>query len=177
MFGKIFRTVVSAVMLVSVLFAVEPRPLADVPIPTVDGKKITLRQYRGKVVLMVIISSTCHDCIASLDILNKVQKDLGPRGFQTIAALGDDNAQYVVGPFIQRYRPAFPVGYLNQAEMIRLADIPKEKTPVAPIFMFIDKTGVVRFQYYGDHPFFKTADGSTRSIVQGLLNQQASKRL
>jgi hypothetical protein len=43
---------------------------------------------------------------------------------------------------------------------------------VAPIFLFIDKTGVVRLQYYGDNPFFKTAEGSTRSIVEALLKDK-----
>ncbi len=155
----------------AVAYAVEPRPVVSLPIPTPDGKKINLSQYRGKVVLLMIISTTCADCIKSIDIVNKVQKEFGPRGFQALAVAGDDNAQYLVEPFVQRYRPSFPVGYLTVPEMIRLADIPNDKKPVAPIFMFIDKRGTVRFQYYGDHPFFKTEDGSTRSIVDGLLKQ------
>ena len=158
------------------LQATEPRPLADVPIPTPGGKKINLRQYRGKVVLMMIISTTCADCIKSAEMINRIQKEYGPQGFQAVAAAGDENAQYLVEPFAQRYGLTFPVGYLNMSEMVRLADIPKDKRPVAPIFMFIDQSGTVRFQYYGDHPFFKTVDGSTRSIVQGLLKKQPERK-
>ena len=155
--------------LAGALCAVEPRPVADLPIPTPAGKKITLRQYRGKVVLMMIISTSCADCIKSAEMVNRIQKEYGPQGFQAVAAAGDENAQYLVEPFVQRYGLTFPVGYLNMNEMIKLADIPKDKRPVAPIFMFIDQRGTVRFQYYGDHPFFKTTEGSTRSIIQGLL--------
>jgi len=147
----------------------EPRPASQVSIPLPDGKKITLRQYHGKVVLFVIFSLTCPDCIENLQMINRLQKDFGAQGFQAIGAAGDDNAPYQIGPFVQRYKISFPIGYLTKEQMIAVGDMEKERRPVAPIFLFIDKNSTVRFQYYGDHPFFKTADGSSRSIIQGLL--------
>ena len=151
------------------LQAREPRPASQVAIPLTGGKRITLQQYKGKVVLLVIFSTACADCIEALQMINKVQKDLGPKGFQAIGGAGDDNAQYQIAGLVQRYKLTFPIGYVNKDQMIALADIEKDRRPVAPIFLFIDKNSTVRFQYYGDHPFFKTADGSTRSIVAGLL--------
>jgi peroxiredoxin len=165
------KLLVLALLVAAALSAKEPRPASITPIPLPTGKKIRLQQYAGKVVLFVIFSTECKDCIAALDVVNRVQKEFGPRGFQAIAAAGDDNAQYLVEPFSQRYKLTFPIGYVNKDEMIKLADIPKDKRPTAPIFLFIDKRGVVRFQYYGDDPFFKTVDGSTHSIVDGLLKQ------
>jgi peroxiredoxin len=171
-FRKTFRRVLVFGLLAAALASArEPRPLADVAVPMPTGKKIRVQQYAGKVVLLVIFSTSCKDCVAALDVVNRVQKEFGAKGFQAIAAAGDDNAQYLVEPFVERYKITFPVGYVNKDEMIRLADIPKEKRPVAPIFLFIDKRSVVRFQYYGDSPFFKTLDGSTHSIVEGLLKQ------
>jgi thiol-disulfide isomerase/thioredoxin len=146
------------------------RLLALTAIPT-PNSKITLSQYRGKVLVIAVISTTCGDCIQSVNMLSQVQKDLGPKGFQAFAAAGDENAQFLVAPFVQRYKPTFPVGYLTKDEIIKLAAIPKDKRPVAPIFLFIDKKGVVRYQYYGDEPFFKTMDSLTRSLVGHLLTE------
>ena len=176
MFTHVFTKVSTKVLVLVLLaalaaYAREPRPLADVPIPVPAGKKIRIQQYAGKVVLLVIFSTGCTDCIAAMELINKVQKEYGAKGFQAIGAAGDDNAQYLVGPFVQRYKITFPVGYVTPDEMIKLGDIPKNKRPTAPIFLFIDKRSVVRFQYYGDDPFFKTVDGSTHSIVEGLLKQ------
>jgi hypothetical protein len=56
--------------------------------------------------------------------------------------------------------------------MIAVGDIEKDRRPLAPIFLFIDKTGVVRGKYYGDNPFFKTSEGSTRSTVPALLKDK-----
>ena len=150
----------------------EPRPAAQIPIPLPDGKKITLQQYRGKVVLLVIFSTTCPDCVDNMEMLNRVQKDLGPRGFQAIGGAGDDDAQYTVSGFVQRYKIGFPVGYLTKEQMIALADIVPGRRPIAPIFMFIDKRGIVRVQHYGDDPFFKTSERGTRLTIEGLLKEQ-----
>ena len=153
----------------SALMAATPRPLADMAIPTPGGKPISLKSYRGKVLLIAVISTECKPCIASIEILNRAQKDFGPQGFQVVAAAGDMNAQYMLQPFAQRYRPLFPIGYLNTDEMIRLGDFGKTEHPFAPIFMFIDRKGVVRQQIYGDSPFFKAEELSTRKVIQDML--------
>jgi peroxiredoxin len=169
---KVLLCVLAALFALAPAHAREPRPAAQVPIPLPDGKKITLQQYRGKVVLLAIFSTMCPDCIDNIEMLSRVQKDFGPRGFQAIGGAGDDNAQYLVSGFVQRYKIGFPVGYLTKDQMIALADIAPGRRPVAPIFLFIDKRGIVRFQYYGDAPFFKTSERATRLTVEGLLKEQ-----
>jgi peroxiredoxin len=172
MFDRKVLYLLATLLPLVILQAREPRPVAQTPIPLPDGKKIRLQQYRGKVVVLAIFSMTCPDCIENLEMLNRVQKEMGPQGFQAIGVAGDDNAQSQVGGFAQRYKITFPIGYLNKDGMIAIGDIEKDRRPVAPIFLFIDKVGVVRFQYYGDNPFFKTSEGSTRSIVQALLKDK-----
>jgi peroxiredoxin len=152
------------------VFAVTPRPVADLPIRVRAGMPIDLKQYRGKVVLVAVISKDCEACIMSLDVLNRAQKDFGPKGFQVIAAIGDPNAAYLLAGFIKKYHPSFPVGFLDQDQIIRLGDFDK-KTPhvVVPIFLFIDRKGTVRQQLTGDDVFFKTEEASTRKTIQDLL--------
>jgi hypothetical protein len=153
----------------SFLLAATPRPLADLAIPVPAGKPINLKAYRGKVLLLAMISTDCKPCIASIEILNRAQKDFGAQGFQVIAAAGDSNAQYLIEPFIQRYRPTFPMGYLTTDQMILLGDIGKSEHPFAPIFLFVDRKGVVRQQVFGDNPFFKAEELSTRRAIQDML--------
>src|ERR1700748_883899 len=122
------RVALAGILFVTTLFGITPRPVAEVPILMPTGRPIDLKQYRGKVVLRVVISRWCEPCIASLDILNRLQKDFGPRGFQVVAAVGDPNAGYLLAGFIKKYRPTFPVGFLEQDQIIRLGDFDK-KTP------------------------------------------------
>jgi len=164
------KTIALGALAASFLLAATPRPLADVPIPVPNGKSINLKTYRGKVVLVAMISTDCATCIASIDILNRVQKEFGPKGFQVIAAAGDPNAQYLLQPFLQRYRPIFPVGYLTVEQMMKIGDI-GPKGGVAPIFLFIDRKGIVQQQFFGDNNFFKAEEVSTRRTIEDLLKQ------
>jgi hypothetical protein len=164
---------VAAILLsAAAVFAVTPRPMADLPIPMVNSKPLDLKQFRGKWVLMAVISQECPACIASIDILNRAQKDFGPRGLQVVAAIGDPNAQYSLVPFAQRYRPIFPLGYVNQDQIVRLGDFDKAAPHAfVPIFIFIDRKGVVREQVSGNEPFFTNEETNLRTTLTSLLTK------
>ncbi len=150
-----FRKTLALLCLAALSFAKTPRPLASVPIHTPQNKPIDLKKFRGKGLVLVIFSTQCEDCIATLQLLDSVQKQFGPQGLQVVAAAGDDNAPYLIGSYIARYKPSFPIGYLNKDEIIKIADVEKGARPFVPIILFIDRWGMVRYQYYGDHPIFK----------------------
>jgi thiol-disulfide isomerase/thioredoxin len=170
------RLAVVFLCLLAEVWGKTPRPLADVPIRTPDLKKINVRQYRGKVVALVLFSTTCGDCIKTIEIMTRIQKDFGPRGVQVLAAAFNDNAAYMIQPFAQRYRPGFPMGYLDKEGAIKIADIPKDMRPFVPIAIFIDRGGTVRVQYYGDDPVFKQEEKAFRAIVDSLLKFDPDKK-
>ena len=161
--------------LLTAAYAKEPRLLADVPIRTPDLKKINLKQYRGKSLILIMISTTCKDCIATVGIMSKIQKDLGPRGLQVVGAAFDPNAAYTIEPFTQRYKPGFPMGYLDKEAAIKIADMPPGKRPFVPIVLFIDPTGVVRQQYYGDDQVLKQAEKTLPAIAGSFVNFNAQQ--
>src|SRR6266849_6098950 len=162
--------------LLTAAYAITPRPLADIPIPTPDAKKINLRQYRGKVLLVALISTSCGDCIKTIDILNGIQKDLGKRGLQVVAAAIEDSAAYNVGGLVARYRPIFPVGYLERDAAIKFLDVARDTRPFVPVLMYVDGKGTVRFQYYGNDAFMKQGEPAIRAVADGLLRQAAQQR-
>lgn len=153
----------------SIALARTPRPVANIAIPVPSGKAINLAQYRGKVIVLAMISMECATCQKSIPIFNRAQHDFGPRGLQVIVAAGDNNAQFSLGPFIERYRPTFPMGYLTTEQMIQMGDFTQKDRPFAPILLFIDRHGVVRQQIQGDSPFFQAEEAALRNQVQQLL--------
>jgi hypothetical protein len=163
------KRILTTLVLLTAAYAKTPRLPAPVPINLADGKKVQLASYKGKVVLFAIISATCDHCINSLEVLKRAQKSFGPGGFQAVVAIGDPNAPYLLVPFTQRYKPTYPIGYLDQNGIQKIADVPEGKRPFVPIYMFLDRTGTVRFQFYGDDPFFKDEEKTTRIIIENLL--------
>jgi peroxiredoxin len=162
--------VVSLCLLVSVEGASTPRPLADVTVPAAGGKKVRLTQYRGKVMLVALVSTTCDHCLSSLQMLSKLQAEYGPQGFQAVGVAANDGAQDSLAGFI-RLQIAFPVGYLDQNTTMQVFDFKKDDHPFVPMFMFVDKKGTVRFQYAGKDDFFKAEEKNTRLLIEALLKQ------
>jgi thiol-disulfide isomerase/thioredoxin len=166
-----FRIVLAFVgLLVSAEAASVPRPLADVAVPTPDGKKVRLSQYRGKVMVVALVSTTCEHCFSSMKMLSQLQKEYGPQGFQVFAVAANDGADKMVGP-LTRLNLGFPLGYLDQTTTMQLCDFKRDDHPFVPMYLFVDKKGTVRFQYPGNDDFFKSETKNTRLLIEGLLKQ------
>ena len=160
---------VSLCLLLSVEGASTPRPLADVTVPTRDQKKIRLNQYRGKVMVVALISVTCDHCAASLKLLDQLQKEYGPRGFQAFAIAGDENAEKMLA--VLNIKQDYPIGSLDQNTIMQLFDFKPNDHPFVPMYLFVDKKGTVRFQYAGKEDFFKAEEKNTRILIDALLKQ------
>jgi peroxiredoxin len=167
----VLRNLLLLLCLLTPAFAQMQRPLPDVPIEFPTGKSIAVKQYKGKVTVIVMVSTTCQGCLKTIGILSKAQTDFKARGLQVIGAAIDDNAKYALDRFVASAKPTFPIGYLSHEGVMKLADI---KPPVVvPVLIFVDRTTQVRFQVSGRDPIFKDEEKAVRAIIDSLLNFQA----
>lgn len=155
--------------LLGIASAKTPRPLPYVRIVDSRGNAIDLRKYHGQTVVLMIFSTACDTCLKTIEIMNHIQRDLGPKGLQVVAAAGDPNGQYLLDPLTQRYRPLFPLGFIEKDEIIKVAEVPPNVRPVVPIVIFIDRWGMVREQFYGDSPVMQGGEGSLRALARGVM--------
>ena len=155
------------------VFAKTPRPLADVTIsPAPGGKAIKLSSFKGRPLVIAVISTECADCANAIQYLDVIQKEYKAKGVQIVGAAANGGAISTVGAFIDRYRPSFPIGVLSEDELKRLGDYtnPKER-PYVPIFIFVDKKATVTFQAGAEQPFFKEVDKLTRALLDNMVKQ------
>jgi hypothetical protein len=150
-------------------FGALPRPLADVPILYPDGTKLSLKtKYRGRVMAIVLISTSCNGCREMVELFTKMREKFGPRGFVVVGAAIEENAKFNLVAWAKRYRPQFEIGYLEREGAIKLADMPPTGS-VVPILLFVDKKGQVRFQAYGNDPIMKEKEKAIPAIIDSLL--------
>lgn len=150
-----------------------PRPSPDFVVQLAGGKQLKVSDYRGKVLCMLLMLTTCPHCQKATQILTGVENDLGPKGFAVLAAAINENPD--VPGFLAQFKPSFPVGTAGVLPALDYIQWPKDKRPLVPFLVFIDRTGIIRAQYTGvDEDFFneEKEDQNIRSEVQKLLAQR-----
>ena len=152
-----------------------PRPTKEFTIVLPSGQQKLLSSYRGKVVMLACMFTTCPHCQALSKIITKLQKDLGPKGFQAVGAVFNEevntpnagvNAQ-VTGNFVSQFEVGFPVGYAPQASVMSYLGLSEIERWVVPQVVIIDRKGVIRAQSASQG----TADLQTEAYLRKYLGE------
>ena len=79
-----------------------PGPVPDVAFEDGAGRKITLRDFAGRVVLVNFWATWCAPCVREMPSLDRLQARLGGKDF-TVVAVDEDRDGRVVGkPFLAK---------------------------------------------------------------------------
>ncbi len=118
-----------------------------------EGEK-RLSQYRGKVVAIEFILTTCPHCQAAAKVNSKFYEDYAARGFQMIdLAINaydgggtDQTAPSLVGAFATAYGASFPVGWVKRDDMMAFMNFSIMDRMVVPQIALVDRKGVLEYQ-------------------------------
>ena len=136
-----------------------------------QGDKL-LSQYRGKVVALEFIFTTCPHCQAASKVMTKFQEEFGARGFQAIDVAVNANADLLVENFARDFKVGFPVGWVSQEQMTAFMGFTDGRF-VVPQLALIDRKGVIHYQTPAkeDDSWDKQmTDEAIRAHIEELLN-------
>jgi peroxiredoxin len=152
-----------------------PRPTKEFTITLPSGKQSLLSSYRGKVVMMAYMFTTCPHCQALSKIITKLQNELGPRGFQALGVAFNDevntpnaavNSQVTAG-FVSEFGVGFPMGYAPRDSVMSYLSLSDIERWAVPQVVIIDRKGVIRAQSAAQG----TADLQTESYLRKYLGE------
>jgi thiol-disulfide isomerase/thioredoxin len=146
-----------------------PRPAPELNFTDVAGKPHLLSQYRGKVVLLEFLLTTCPHCQNTARLLGRLDREFGPKGFLAIGAAFNDDAALVLPEFVKRHQVSHLVTALPRDTVYSFAGLSTVVRHTVPILMFIDRAGMIRATYEGDAPFFENEEANIRSNISRLL--------
>lgn len=130
-----------------------PRKSPEFVIQLPGGKQAIVSDYKGKVLCLAFILSTCPHCQHAIDVINGMYPELAAQGFRMVAATldqGSDPAQ-----FSRDHQTKFPIGWAEQTTVLDFVQIPVTARAFVPFLVFIDKQGIIQAQYTGgDLGFF-----------------------
>src|SRR5947207_3870424 len=131
-----------------------PRPSKEFTVSLPSGQQKLLSSYRGKVVMMACMFTTCPHCQALSKIITKLQGELGPRGFQAVGVAFNDevnttnpaaNAK-VTSNFISEFGVGFTMGYAPRPSVMSYLGLSDIERWVVPLVVHIDLMGAIRAQ-------------------------------
>ena len=128
-------------------------------LPDLEGQQHDLQDYRGKIVLIDIIQTTCPHCQRLTDVLEKVHARYGGKVVVLTFAIPRDTVAAVTS-FVAEHKVTTPVLFdCGQVTMSYLKLSPQNRTVDVPHLFLIDGQGMIRndFGYAFD----------TRNIFEG----------
>jgi len=80
------------------------KPAPDVTLKDLDGKDLSLAQYKGKVVLVNFWATWCEPCQVEIPWLIEMQQKYAARGFTVLGIAMDEEGASVVTPWVKKER-------------------------------------------------------------------------
>lgn len=125
-------------------FASKSSLAPDFTLNDLSGKKVTLSQFRGKVVILNFWSIWCGPCIAEMPSLNKFYLEFKDKSL-IVLAIAEDPAEKPVRSYIQEKGIAFPI-LMDKDKKVYF----KYSLFGIPVTFLIDKKGVIVEKFIGE---------------------------
>jgi glutathione peroxidase-family protein len=167
--------------LATTLFGEAPVPhkSAEFIVTEPSGKQIPLSSFKGKVVVLTFMYTTCPHCQREAQMVTKLQHDYAAKGFQALGAafnFEDKDAPAVrsatVSKFISDFGVGYPVGYSSPINVQNYLGLSVMDRYVVPQIAVIDRKGnVVKQSNPTTGSEELQTEASLRALVEKLLKE------
>jgi peroxiredoxin len=142
-----------------------------------SGKTMLLSSFKGKVVVMEFLFVNSQHCIRVATTLNKLNNELGPRGFQAVGVVFDPPNTASTGaqllPAVVSYlKLTYPMGFASKAEVDSYLGRNGNVILNIPQVVVIDRAGMIRATSggRGGNPALED-ENSLRTLILDLLKE------
>ena len=113
---KLIAMPVAAGMASSLAVAMNtPQPAPPLAFRLADQKTtIDLSNYRGKVVVLEFLLTTCPHCQRCSSIMQKLYQEFGPKDVQMLGCAVNDMSHMLIAEYSQKLNLTYPVGYATR---------------------------------------------------------------
>jgi len=169
------RSVLAALLFAAALPGTQvPRQSPEYAIALPDGRQQLLTSYKGKVVVLEFLFTTCPHCQNTSRILTRLQSELGPKGFQAVGVAINPDPD--VPNFVRRFNVNFPVGTGSRDSAYAYLEKSVMSSFSVPQIVIIDRNGVIRGQYTGTDTFIASGEeANLRNTIEKLLAESPAK--
>jgi peroxiredoxin len=152
-----------------------PRKSPEFTITDPAGKQILISTFRGKVLVLPFMFTTCPHCQHfAQDVLTPLAKEFGPRGLVIQGTVFNDANGPMATQFVKEFNVGFPVGYASRDSVISYLSIPVMDRWVVPQVAVIDRKGNIVAQSLSTGTPELQDPTYLRNLVDKLLKESAT---
>ncbi len=134
----------------------------DFTLTDMQGKQVSLAQFRGKVVLINFWATWCPPCREEMPSMEELHRKLKDKGLVLLALNVDKEGYMAVSNFLSRLQYSFPVLLDTDAKVQNLYQVFR-----FPETFIVDRNGVIVEKVIGARSWLS---GSTFQRINFLLN-------
>ena len=155
-----------------------PRTSPEFSINELTGKSTKLSSFKGKVVVLEFLFVKSRHCLRVAQVLNQLQRELGPRGLQAIGVAFDaPNAATTGGEYVtamaESLQLTYLVGYAQRAAVDTYLGRSGSDMLSIPQIVVIDRAGTIRATTGGQkNPSLEDVN-ALRILLEPLLKEPA----
>ena len=150
-----------------------PRKSPEFTITDPSGKQILLSSFKGKIVVMPFMFTTCPHCQREAQMLTKLQKEFAPRGVVMLGTVFNDANAAMASQFVKEFNMGFPVGYASRDSVTSYLGLSVMDRWVVPQVAIIDKKGNVVAQSAATGTPELQDEAYLRNFIEKLLKDGA----
>jgi peroxiredoxin len=121
----------------------ERKPSPSLEVQTVDGKVVKVHQMRGKVVLVDFMTTVCPTCKLASVGLQKLYRDLGPKGFRPVAVALNVDSAAPLKDYMREHELTFTFGTAPRGDVATYLSHPPDRPMHVPTIVLLDRRGRV----------------------------------
>jgi len=150
-----------------------PRRSPELNIYEPSGKQtLQLSGFKGKVVVIEFLFLKSAHCLRVAQTLDKLHKELGPRGFQPIGIVFGPDSESAVTSFSRYFKLTYPVGSTSTDDVDRYLGRDKNEVLNIPQIVVIDRAGMIRTRNGSKYDVALENEDSLRTLLDGLLKEK-----
>ena len=145
-----------------------------------SGRTTQLSSFKGKVVVMEFLFVKSQHCMRVAATLNKLNSELGPRGFQAVGIVFDppntaEKGAQLLPAVVDYLKLTYPLGYASKNDVDNYLGRNGNEILNIPQVVVIDRAGMIRATSGGrsGDPALED-ESSLRTLINGLLNEGVS---